>query len=74
MRAMPVVLVEPRSKLLTAFVGVLIGAGLGPLAQGGLDEPLCLAVGMWSIGLREAVLQAKRAAGLGERSLAFELK
>src|SRR5579875_2160892 len=71
MRAMPVVLVEPRSKLLAAFVGVLIGAGIGPLAQGGLDEPFRLAVGARGVGPGETVLQAPGAAGLSEGSRAI---
>ena len=33
--------------------------GIGPFAQGGLDEALGLAVGFWSVGAGEAVLEAE---------------
>ena len=66
MRPVPVVLVDPWSEVLSAFGQVLISAGVGPFAQGGLDEALGLAVGAWRVRPCAAVLQAKRAATAGE--------
>jgi len=41
------------------MLGVLVGAGVSPLAQGRLDEPLGLAVGLRPIRPGEAVLDAQ---------------
>ena len=49
MWSVPVVLVEPSGQMLGALVGVVVAAGVGPFAQGGLDEALGLAVGAWGV-------------------------
>jgi len=45
-RSVPVVLMEPERQILSAVAGGLIGPGIGPFPQGGLDKTLCLAVGL----------------------------
>jgi hypothetical protein len=59
MRSVPVVLVDPGSEVLFSFGGVLEGAGVGPFAQGGLDEAFGLTVGAWCVGPGAAVLESK---------------
>lgn len=66
MRAMPVVLVDPWSEMLLALGGVLIGAGIGPFSQGGLDEAFGVAIGAWGIGSGASVLESEMLAGIGE--------
>ena len=45
MRSMPVVLVDPRSEMAAALGGVLVEPGVGPFADGGLDETFGFSVG-----------------------------
>ena len=45
MGAMPVVVMKPRRHLRVTLLGVLIGAGIDPFAEGGLDEAFGFAVG-----------------------------
>ena len=66
MRSVPVVLVDPGSEVLFSFGGVLVGAGVGPFAQGGLDEAFGLTVGAWCVGPGAAVLEPKFAAAVNE--------
>ena len=40
-----------------------VGVSVGPFAQRGLDETLGLAVGLWSVGPGEAVLEAEGGEG-----------
>ena len=56
---MPVVVVEEGVKALGALVGVGVGVGVSPFAEGGLDEALGLAVGLWGVGAGEAVLETE---------------
>ena len=67
MRSMPVVLVNPRSQMAKAFGGVLVEAGVGPLADGGLDEAFGLAIGAWGVDASAGVLELEIAAGLREQ-------
>jgi hypothetical protein len=57
-----VVVMKPAIELLFSFRGVLVGAGVGPLAQGGLDEAFCVAVGARGIGSveRRRLIPARR--------------
>jgi len=55
MGAVEVVVVQPWVELLVALKRGLVGAGVSPFAQGGLDEALGLSVGARSIGAGEAV-------------------
>lgn len=68
MSAMPVV---ARDSASAALRGV-VGSGIGPFAQGGVDEALSLSVGSGRVGLGEDVLNAEPLAGLTEgfRSIA----
>ena len=66
MRAVEVVMLEPRGEMLIAFLRVEVVANVGPLAQGGLDEAFGLAVGAGSIGAGEAVLDAELEASVAE--------
>ena len=59
MGSVPVVLVQPVRKCPSALFGAVIGAGVGPLSQCGLDQPLGLAVGSWRIGPGAQVTQAQ---------------
>src|ERR1700747_843731 len=52
--------------MLIAFLRVEVMANIGPLAQGGLNEALGLAVGAGSVGKGEAVLDAELEAGGAE--------
>ncbi len=66
MRSMPVVGMQPGAKLVVALVGILVNASVGPFSECGLDEAFGFAVGTWSIGPGEAMLQVQLAAQLGE--------
>ena len=65
-RAMPVVMVRPASEHGGSLRGSAIGDAVGPLAQGGLDEALGLAIGLWPIRPGKAVLEPKPLTGVGE--------
>ena len=58
-RAMEVVVVKEEEEACGALVGMGVGVSVGPFAEGGLDEALGLAVGLWSVGPCEAVLEAE---------------
>lgn len=66
MGAMAVVVMLPVSQGCGALSGVLIRPAVGPLAQGRLNEPLGLAVGLGTVGPSEAVADAQINAGLAE--------
>ena len=66
MGAMPVVVVEPGVEMGGAVWGGKVGAGVGPFAEGSLDEALGLAVGAGGVGPCEAVANAQAAASLAE--------
>jgi hypothetical protein len=68
MRTVEVVMLEPGREVQIAFLRVEVMANVGPLAQGGLDEALGLAVGAGSVGTGEAVLDAELEAGGAELS------
>src|SRR5689334_7736941 len=55
MRTVPVVLVQPARQLHRASLGVVVGAAVGPFAQGSLDEAFGFAVGAWSVGASETL-------------------
>ena len=42
-----------------ALVGVGVGVGVSPFAEGGLDEALGLALGFWSVGSSAALFKAE---------------
>ena len=56
---MPAIAVKPRFKVICAMSGGLVSSGVGPLAQGGLDEAFDLAVAPGSVGLSEDVADAE---------------
>ena len=62
-RAMEVVVVKGEEEASGALVGMGVGVSVGPFAEGGLDEPLGLAVGLWGVGPGEAVLEAEGGEG-----------
>ena len=66
MGAMPIVVVEPGEQMVGALEGGEVGAGIGPFAEGGLDEALGLAVGARSVGAGEVVADAEAAASATE--------
>ena len=66
MRSMPVVVVEEGGQMGGAHGGVLVSTGIGPFAEGGLDEAFGLAVGLGSVGAGEEVAQALATAALGK--------
>src|ERR1017187_10129412 len=59
MRAMEVVVMQPVFKLYFSFCRVLVGARVGPFAQGGLDNALGLAVGSRRVGARKSLFEMK---------------
>ncbi len=63
---MPVVAMEPAGKLISAMGGGVVGSGIGPFTNGGLDEALGLAVGLGSVGAGADMLEAELAAGGAE--------
>ncbi len=46
--------------------GVLVGVGVGPFAQGGLDEAFYFAVGAWRVRAGEAVFDVLAIKGTAE--------
>src|SRR3981081_1116004 len=64
---MPVVLMDPGSEMAQAFGGVLIETGVGPLADGGLNEAFRLAIGAGSVDAGTDVVEGKVAASLREQ-------
>jgi len=66
MRSVPVVHMQPGGKLLAAFVGVLINAGVSPFAQGGLDKAFGFAIGAGCVRPGKAMLQSELAADSGK--------
>ena len=69
MGAVEVVVVQPRVELLMALERGLVGAGVGPFSQGGLDEALGFAVGARSIGPGEAVFDVLMEQGVSEEGV-----
>ena len=65
-RSMPVVVVEEGGQMGRTHGGVLVGASVGPFAQGGLDEAFGFAVGLRSVGAGEEMAQALATATLGK--------
>jgi hypothetical protein len=65
MRAMPVVAVKPEGEFGGAVFGRLVGSGVSPLAQAGLDEALGLSVGLWRVRFGSQMLDFEPAQGLG---------
>src|ERR1017187_10169912 len=63
-RSMPVVLVDPRSQMAKPFGGVLVETGVGPLANGSLDEAFGLAIGARSVNASAGVSEMQIATGL----------
>ncbi len=66
MRTVPIVAMEPERQLGASVVGGLIGMGVGPFPEGGLDKALCLAVGLGRVWPGADVLEAEIAAGIAE--------
>ena len=66
MRTVPIVTMEPSWQLGSAFFRGVVGLGISPFAQAGLDEALGLAVGLGRIGPGADVLEAKTLAGFAE--------
>src|ERR1035437_5891303 len=57
MGAVEVVVMQPVFELFFSFSRVLIASRVGPLAQGGLDETLGLAVGARRVGARKSLFE-----------------
>src|SRR5438046_801294 len=60
---MPVVAVEKGLEAVVAFGGGVVRMSVGPLAEGGLDEALGLAVGLGSVRAGEAVCESELSHG-----------
>ncbi len=73
MGAMPVVVMKPRRHLRVTLLGVLIGAGIDPFAEGGLDEAFGFAVGARCVGARKVMANAELQAGLAESARAVAM-
>src|SRR6185312_1868097 len=72
MRAVPIVHMGPDWQVLGSALGGLVCASVGPFPEGGLDEALGLAVGLWRIGSGSDVPEAEFTTGVleGEGSVA----
>lgn len=66
MRAVEIVIVEVEWEAGGAVVAGVVGASVGPLASDGLDEAFGLAIGLWSVGFGEEMLEAELLAGGGK--------
>ena len=66
MRSMPVVLMDPGSQVAQAFGGVLVETGIGPLADGGLDEAFGFAIGARSVDASAGMAELEIATGFGK--------
>ena len=66
MLAVEVVVVEPWVELLVAFERGLIGSGVRPFSESGLDEAFCFSVGTRGVGPGEAMLEISRLDDLPE--------
>jgi hypothetical protein len=66
MGAMEVIVMKIEVEEGSAVVAGVIGPGISPLAGDGLDEALGLAVGLWSVGSGEGVLESELLAGCGK--------
>src|SRR5438552_16186083 len=73
MGAMPVLVMKPRRHLRVTLLGVLIGAGIDPFAEGGLDEAFGCAVGARCVGARKVMANAELQAGLAESARAVAM-
>src|SRR5438874_13621940 len=73
MGAMPVVVMKPRRHLRVTLLGVLIGAGIDPFAEGGLDEAFGFAVGARCVGAGKVMANAELQAGLVESARAVAM-
>jgi len=65
MRAMPIVAMEPERQFGGALLRCVVGPGIGPFAQGGLDEAFGLAIGLGRIGPGADVLDGEPPQRLG---------
>ena len=72
MRPAPVVSLEPDWERGRALGGVLVGAGVGPFPESGLDEAFRFPIGLGGVGLGEEVSDAQLGAGfaVGGRAVA----
>src|SRR5690625_3502968 len=68
MGSVPVVAMQPLRQRPGALFGALVGTGVGPFAQCGLDEALGLAVRLRCIGSGAYMSDCEAAAGFGEGS------
>ena len=66
MGTVPIVAVKPSAQLGCAFVGSVIGKGVGPFTQARLDEALSLAVSFGRVRLGSDVFEGELLAGFGE--------
>lgn len=64
MGAAPVVTLEPDGQGVGAFGGMLVGAGISPLAEGRLDEAFSFAVGLGRVGAVNLCLMPRRVQAL----------
>ena len=60
---MPIVHVGPFWQIGFSVLGGLVGSGIGPFADGRLDEPFCLAICAWRVGFGTDVFEAQSFAG-----------
>ena len=66
MRSVPVVEVCPGGEMLAPVSGVLVEPGIGPFADGGLDEAFGLAIGSRSVDASTDMFEFEIAAGIAE--------
>ncbi len=59
-------MMQPIGQFLCPLLGVFVGSGIGPFAQGRLYEAFGLAVCFWGIGFGSDVFEAELFAGVFE--------
>jgi len=67
-RAMPVIVMQPVRQMRRALIRILVGAGIRPLVERRLDQPLGLAVGARTVRPRSPVFEPESATHLGEHA------
>ena len=67
MRPMPIVSMQPGDQFFRSLIGGVVGVGIGPFTQSGLDEALGLAIGLGRVWPGEDLAEGEAFASSAER-------